>query len=405
MSCRVRDQLRVALVAPPYYRIPPVAYGGIENVVADLANALVGRGHRITLIGAGPSLTAAPMESVWPDTIGDRLGDTFPELIHAARSRRAVQRLVREKGLDVVHDHTGAGPLNAAVYAAMGLPTVVTMHGPVEADTAGLYRALADSIHLVAISDRQRQLAPDLPWLRTVHNAVRLADWPYRAEAGSYALFLGRFNRDKAPHLAVEAAHAAGVPLILAGRCSDPAEKAYFAAEVRPRLGPGDTMFGIADAAAKRTLLAGARCLVMPVQWEEPFGMVMVEAMACGTPVVALRHGAVPEVVAHGVTGFVVDHPHELAAALRRIGDIDRGACRDRVRRLFDVSRLAVGYEAAYREALAARVPVAPERTFLLPAEPTGIVHHLTASSSHRGPQRSVRPTSARPGGEGRTAG
>jgi len=283
----------------------------------------------------------------------ERLGEPFPEVVHAVVTRRAVQRLAAEEGLDVVHDHTLAGPLNAPAYAQLNLPTVVTMHGPVDDDLYRLYRELGDDIHLVAISDRQRQLAPDLNWAGRVHNAVRADSWPYRPDKGDYAAFLGRFHPHKAPHLAVEAAHAAGMPLVLAGKCAEPLEKEYFEREVRPRLTGSDRLFGVADAAAKRDLLAGARCLLFPVQWEEPFGMVMIEAMACGTPVVALRGGAVPEVVVHGVTGIICDDPVELPDALRAVDRIDPAACRRRVVEHFSTDILAAGYEAAYRVALA----------------------------------------------------
>jgi glycosyltransferase involved in cell wall biosynthesis len=269
--------------------------------------------------------------------------------MHAIAARRAVQRLAADEGLDVVHDHSLAGPLNAPAY---GVPTVVTVHGPVGEDMARYYSALADDVHLVAISDRQRQLAPGLNWIGTVHNALRLADWPYRSEKDDYALFLGRFHPDKAPHLALEAAHRAGLRLVLAGKCAEPIEKEYFEREVRPRLTENDHVFGVADATAKRELLAKARCLLFPIQWEEPFGMVMIEAMACGTPVVALRSGAVPEVVVDGVTGLVRDDPADLVQALHDVVHLDPAKCRAHVAEHFDVGGLGAGYEAAYRRAI-----------------------------------------------------
>jgi glycosyltransferase involved in cell wall biosynthesis len=348
--------------------VPPAAYGGVEAVVADLADALVERGHAVSLIGAGRPGTKATFVPVWDQTMPERLGEPFPEIVHAAVTRRAVERLAEEGGLDVVHDHTMGGPLNAAAYAALGLPTVVTMHGPVDDDLYRYYRTLGEDVHMVAISGRQRQLAPDLNWAGTVHNALRADTWPFRPEKEAYALFLGRFHPNKAPHLALEAAHTAGLPLILAGKCAEPVERAYFEREVRPRLTDADQVYGVADAAAKRELLANARCLLFPVQWEEPFGMVMIEAMACGTPVVALRGGAVPEVVLDGVTGFILDDPADLPAAIARVAEIDPVACRDRVEREFSATRLAAGYEAAYRTALAGRLvgdPLAELRTEL----------------------------------------
>ena len=345
--------LRIALVVPPYFEVPPRAYGGVESVVADLTDALVARGHHVTLIGAGRSGTAATFLPLWPRPIPERLGDPFPQVVHAASARRAVQRLAEGPGLDLVHDHTLAGPLNAPAYAGLGLPTVVTMHGPVNDDLYRLYRDLGTDIHLVAISDRQRALAPDLNWAGRVHNAIRVETFPFRREKGTYALFLGRFHPEKAPHLALDAAHAAGLPLVLAGKCAAPVEKEYFEREVRPRLRATDQVYGVADATAKRELLAGARCLLFPVQWEEPFGMVMIEALACGTPVVALRGGAVPEVVVDGVTGYIRDDPADLPDALRQLDRIDPAACRRRVLDHFDIDGLGAGYEAVYRRVLA----------------------------------------------------
>jgi glycosyltransferase involved in cell wall biosynthesis len=344
--------IRVALIAPPYFDVPPSGYGGIEAVVADLADSLVDLGHTVTLIGAGRPGTKASFQPVWEGTIPDRLGDVFPEVAHAAVVRRAVERLAAAGQVDVVHDHTVAGPLNAPAYRDLGLPTVVTAHGPVDADLRRIYGALGTDIALVAISARQRQLAPELNWVGTVHNALRLASWPFRVQKAGYALFLGRFAWDKGAHLALDAAHAAGIPLVLAGKCSEPSERAYFEKEVEPRIGPDDEVFGVADATAKRRLLSRARCLLFPVQWEEPFGMVMIEAMACGTPVVALRAGSVPEVVAPGISGVICDDPADLPGAIDRASAIDPVDCRMHVARHFTSERLARGYARAYRTAM-----------------------------------------------------
>ena len=342
----------MVLVAPPYFDVPPKAYGGIETVVAGLADALVERGHLVALMGAGQPGTLARFVPVWDRTMPERLGQAYPEVMHAAAVRRAIERLAVTDGVDVVHDHTVAGPLNAPAYAALGLPTVVTVHNRVDDDLYRYYRALGEDVHLVAISDRQRSLASDLNWSGTVHNALRVDDWPFQARKDDYALFLGRFDPDKAPHLALDAAHAAGVPLVLAGNCTEPVQKKYFEREVQPRLTDRDHLFGLADAQAKRKLLAGARCLLFPIRWEEPFGMVVIEAMACGTPVVALRAGSVPEVVVDGVTGLIRDEPDELVGALADVRGIDPAACRAHVAEHFGLDGLGAGYEAAYLRAL-----------------------------------------------------
>ena len=348
-TCRV-GPLRIVLVAPPYFDVPPTGYGGVEAVVADLADALVARGHQVTLLGAGRAGTAARFVPLWDRTLPDRLGQPYPEVMNALKVRRAVACIAAADGIDIVHDHTFAGPLNAPAYRGLGITTVVTVHGPIDDDLYPYYRELGDEVGLIAISDRQRELAPDLNWVGRVHNALRVQDWPFRADKQDYALFLGRFTPYKGAHLAVRAAHEAGVPLVLAGKCDEPAEKAYFEQEVRPLLIDSDHFFGPADAFSKRKLLAGARCLLFPVLWEEPFGMVMIEAMACGTPVVALRGGAVPEVVIDGVTGLIRDRPAELPAAIERAASLDPAACRRHVAANFGVAQFGSGYEQIYQQ-------------------------------------------------------
>jgi glycosyltransferase involved in cell wall biosynthesis len=396
-----RPALRVALVVPPYFDVPPGAYGGVESVVADLANALVDSGHNVTIIGAGRKGTRARLVPVWDRTIPERLGEPYPELMHALLTRRAVHRLARSEGLDVVHDHTLSGPLNAPVYTSLGLPTVVTVHGPVDGELGRFYRELRQDVSLVAISDRQRELAPDLNWAGTVHNALALEDWPFQREKEDYALFLGRFHPDKAPHLALEAAHAAGLPLVLAGKCEEPLEREYFAREIEPRLGPDDNYYGVAGAAAKRKLLANARCLLFPVQWEEPFGMVMIESMACGTPVVALRAGAVSEVVVPGRTGIICEDPAELPRALADAVRMDPSACREHVARHFSAAEAAAGYERVYRAVTAS----VSRRTLLAPrvtggVRPGSATRGLASAVGHGPAVRARRQTAAktRPG-------
>ncbi len=353
--------LNIVMVAPPYFEVPPSGYGGVEAVVAQLTDALTDRGHRVTLLGAGRSGTNARFVKVWDDILAERLGDPFPEVLHALKVRRIVTELARSERIDIVHDHTFAGPLNAPMYSSLGIPTVVTVHGPVDGEPQDYYRALGTSAELIAISDRQRSLAPGLNWLSRVHNAVRPSEWPLQLEKQNFALFLGRYASYKGPDLALRAAHAADIPLVLAAKMNEPPEREYFNSAVRPLLTDRDCVFGEADAVAKRLLLSSARCLLFPIRWEEPFGIVMIEAMACGTPVVALRGGAVEEVVEDGVTGIICDDPSELPAAIAEVGRIDPVACRRHVIERFSVDGLGAGYEAAYyaaREALtAAQVP------------------------------------------------
>lgn len=349
--------MHIAMVAPPYYDVPPEAYGGIETVVADLVDALVARGHDVTLIGAGRHATRAQRFITTYDVgPADRLGEAMPEMVHAAKVASILDRL----DADIIHDHTMAGPLMARGRLT---PTVVTAHGPVRGDPGEFYRALGGTVELIAISNAQRSSAPDLPWTATVHNAIRAETFPFRSEKEDFAFFLGRFHPEKAPHLAIDAARTAGMPIVLAGKCSEPIERAYFAREIEIRMGSDVTIVGVADAITKRLLLARAACLLFPIRWDEPFGLVTIEAMACGTPVVALRRGAVPELVAHGQTGIIVDHPNDLPGGIARARTIDPAVCRKHVEARFSVDVMAEGYEAVYRRTLA----MAPEPWLAVP--------------------------------------
>ncbi|NHC15094.1 glycosyltransferase family 4 protein [Motilibacter sp. E257] len=331
------------MIAPPWFELPPRGYGGIESVVADLVDQLAARGHEVTLVGAGRHRTAATrFVPVFDDPPSARLGTPAPEVIHAAGAAAALDGL----DVDIVHDHTLAGPLLAR---GRDVPTVVTMHGPVDGEQGEYFARLGETVDVVAISDAQRRLNPGINWVGRVHNAIDVSSFPFQPDKDDYLLWLGRFSPDKGAHLAIDAARKAGRWIVLAGKCSEPAEKAYFESEIAPRLGEDVEYVGEADASFKRQLLAGAAALAFPVQWEEPFGMVMIEAMACGTPVVALRRGSVPEVVDHGVSGLIVDDYAGFADALRTADGLDPLRCRQQAQRRFDLPVMAAGYERVYR--------------------------------------------------------
>jgi len=339
--------MRIAMVAPPWYELPPEGYGGLEVITAALVDGLVERGHDVTLFGAGNRTgTKAKFISTTGQLQHPRLGELMPAVLHTAR----VNRLLADGDVDVVHDHTTDGPMTAAARPA---PTVVTVHGPVDGEYGDYLAALGDSVGLVAISRAQRLLRPDLAWVATVYNAL-----PPDAIEGRPAtpdgpvLWLARFTPDKGPDLAVRACGAAGVPLVLAGRCNEGEEREYLDEKIRPLLGDSVELVVNPDRPTTERLLRAARCLVMPVRWSEPFGMVMIEAMAVGTPVVGLRGGAVPELVRHGETGWLADEPEELPELLRRVGEIDSAACVAHVRTHFSAGVMARRYERVYRDVL-----------------------------------------------------
>ncbi|WP_433244323.1 glycosyltransferase family 4 protein [Streptosporangium sp. CA-135522] len=346
---RWRDGMRVVMIAPPWYDVPPRGYGGIESMMAELVAGLSRRGHDVTLIGAGKAGTSARFLATYDLAPSERIGEVMPEVLHAARTQEILSGL----DADIVHDHSLAGPLTAAARSA---PTLVTCHGEVDGELGDYYRALSGEVSMVGISEAQRRIAPDLNWAGVVHNAVETDSFPFREHKEDWVLWLGRFNEDKGAHLAIDAARAAGRRILLAGKLTEQVEHDYFEEHVRPRLGDDAEYVGEADAARKRELLAASRCLLFPILWEEPFGMVMIEAMACGTPVVALGRGAVPEVVVDGVTGFVRAHAQELPEAIGKAGAIDPHACRSHVRSRFDSEVMTEQYEKIYRRVIAGLV-------------------------------------------------
>ena len=339
--------MRIAIVAPPWYSIPPEGYGGIERVCYYLARGLAENGHDVTLVGAGSAEAGTSFIPTYPEPVSQNgtIGDPLPEMVHAARSSQALAELE----LDLIHDHSLAGPLTAR---GPGPPTLLTAHGPVSGEFGAYFRALGDDVGIVAISESQRRSAPDLPWVATVHNALDVNAYPFSVGKEDYVAFVGRMSPDKGVAAAIDATRAAGRRMILAAKCSEGAERAYFEQEIRPRLGDDIELIEDADADRTNEILMHARCTLFPIEWQEPFGMVMIESMVCGTPVIALRNGSVPEVIEDGVTGFIRDDAGELAEAIEQADTIDPHACRERVAKLFDVPVMISRYEDAYRRTL-----------------------------------------------------
>ena len=348
--------LRIAMLVPPWYEVPPPGYGGLEQVCAALVDGLVARGHRVTLIGAGTKTgTKAEFHSTIAQPQFRQLGQVMPELLHVARA----DRLLTDRVFDIVHDHTWAGPFLAPMRAA---PTVVTAHCCPLNEFGDYLASIDHMVSLVAISHAQRRLRPDLRWAATVHNGLNPIG-PARPEPSEGpVLWLARFSPDKGPDLAIEACREAGLPLILAGKCNEPDEHEYLRDVIRPMLGPDVELVVNADRGHTNELLAAARCLIMPIRWQEPFGMVMVEAMAVGTPVVALNRGAVPELVIPGETGIICEDVSELPQALHDVVKIDPAACVAHVRQSYSAEMIARRYERVYRAAIASRSDLRPAR-------------------------------------------
>jgi glycosyltransferase involved in cell wall biosynthesis len=341
------EPLRVAVLAPTWFPVPPTGYGGIEWVVSLLADGLVDAGHETTLIASGDSHTKARLLSVYDPAPSHRIGHSLPELRHALAC------FERWDEFDVINDHSG--PPAAALAGLVETPVVHTVHGPLDNEAGLVYEQLArlePTLGLISISMNQRKPKPDLPWIANCPNALDFSLYPCKPHRGEYLLFLGRMSPDKGCHRAVAVAIETGLPLKIAGKNREPAEQEYFNEFVRPHLTERIEYLGEVTHGEKVELLQDARATLFPIEWEEPFGLVMIESMACGTPVVATRYGAVPEVIEHGRSGIIVDDYRTIPAALEEADRIDPLECRRYVEERFGSERMVADYVRAYRAAV-----------------------------------------------------
>jgi glycosyltransferase involved in cell wall biosynthesis len=309
-------------------------------VLDGLARGLRSAGHEVLLFATGDSTCPVPRAWAFDRAVGVG-GDIPTEISHALR---AYERVMDWKP-DVVHDHTLVGPLLGIHECAS---VVTTNHGPFEPKLRVLYRAIATRVGVIAISHDQATAADGIPLLAVIHHGIDADSFTFGTGDGGYALFLGRMTPDKGADLAASAARRAGVPLRIAGKLREADEIEFFHSAVEPLLGDGIDYVGEVDAATRRELLARATCLLNPLRWNEPFGMVMIEALASGTPVLATPHGSVPEIVEHGITGFIADDPDELVRLLGKVDDLDRGQCRRAAETRFSIERMAQEHLCAY---------------------------------------------------------
>jgi glycosyltransferase involved in cell wall biosynthesis len=343
------DPLRIAVLAPVWFAVPPTGYGGIELVVSLLGDGLADAGHDVTLFASGDSLTKAKLSAVYPTAPSELIGRSIPELRHALACYEQAD------DFDVINDHSGMPA--AALGGALDKPVLHTVHGPLDTVEAqevyGRIAKVAPSVGLISISENQRRPMPDLPWAATIPNAIDLSIYPCKPHRGDYLLFLGRMSFDKGAHRAVAVAMELGLPLKMAGKRRELKERQYFAEYVEPHLGHnGIEYLGEVTHGEKVELLQDARATLFPIEWEEPFGLVMIESMACGTPVVATRHGAVPEVIEDGRSGVIVENYRQMPEALDRADALDPIELRRYVEERFAPERMVSNYETAYREAI-----------------------------------------------------
>ncbi len=334
--------MKIALVSPPFVAVPPRGYGGTELVVHELVRGLTAAGHHVTLFATGdsraPDLRFVYPAPVWPP-------DPQAEVVHC---RHAARVIARER-FDVVHAHT---PSMVSFAEGIGAPCVYTLHHAHYDQLTEVYLRRRDVLY-VAISARQAQLEPQLD-CQIVHHGLDPRSYPLGRGDGDYAAFLGRLAPCKAPELAIAAARAVGISIRVAGEIHPvDAMPDWMAVMASALAQPGVLHLGETGGARKARFLGGARALLMPLRWEEPFGLVMIEAMLCGTPVIAYSRGAAPEVVDEGTTGFLVEDDHEMAAVLARLDRFDRAGCRRRAAARFSSRRMVRDYERVYARAIA----------------------------------------------------
>ncbi len=336
--------MKIAQIAPPWFPVPPTGYGGVELVVASITEGLVARGHDVTLFAHADSKTTATLVSPMIDAPHPALlGGTWYDALHAAAAYLEIGN-----DFDVVHDHSGiVGPALGALRDG-NPPVVHTLHGPWTEPAKRYYALLAEYIHLVAISEAQRADNPDVRYAGVVHNGIDLDSYPFQAEKDDFLVYIGRANPDKGPTLAIEVARRAGLPLAMVVKRNEPFELAYWDEVVAPMLNSEVEVFEAITHQHKVDLLGRARAMVFPIQWPEPFGLVMAEAMACGTPVVACPAGAAVELVDDGITGYLRTSLDDLVWAVGQVGGCSPQACRTRAEDRFSAEAMVTGYEQLF---------------------------------------------------------
>ncbi len=333
--------MRIGILAPPWVAVPPNAYGGTENLLAWLAEGLRDAGHDVLLFATTDSTCEVQLAATQASMPLENIGRIPAEL------RQVVDGYCALRECDVIHDHTLVGPLVRVADAHRWPPICTTAHGPFVEMLNSYYRCIAEATALIAISHHQASTAP-CPVAAVIHHGLPVADVSWNEHPGKYLAFLGRMCEDKGPHRAIEIAQRVGLPLLIAAKMRDPEEVAYFEALVKPKLGTDVSYIGELDAKDKMNLLQDAYALLNPIAWPEPFGLVMIESLACGTPVVTAPFGAAPEIIDDGVTGFLCDDIDEYVAATAKVETLSRKACRMAVEERFGIERVAADHVRLY---------------------------------------------------------
>jgi glycosyltransferase involved in cell wall biosynthesis len=339
--------MKIAQVAPLFERVPPVAYGGTERVISNLTEELIKQGHDVTLFASGDSITKAKLVSVIEHAM--RPQQSYAWMAYHAMEFDLVCKYAQD--FDVIHFHTDY--LHFPITKFLGIPYVTTLHGRLDLpELPPLYKHF-NNVPLVSISNSQRTPLPWANWCGTVYHGMPPLCNSIESEPDDYFVFIGRVSPEKRVDRAIDIAKQCGIPLYIAAKV-DVADEAYFNGHIRPLMdSPLITFLGEINDVEKSKLLKHARALLFPIDWPEPFGLVMIEAFSCGTPVIAYRNGSVPEIMEHGVTGFVVNNQDEAITAARNIESIDRVGCRNAFERRFTTTLMANNYVEVYQKLMA----------------------------------------------------
>jgi glycosyltransferase involved in cell wall biosynthesis len=343
-------KLKIAQIAPLIERIPPKKYGGTERVIHALTEALVKRGHDVTLFASGDSLTSAKLRSVFPRSLREAKIRNLYNLNDLTLLNIGIAYQLSGQ-FDLIHDHNGLFSLPTANICPV--PVVMTIHGPITASNKPLYRAM-NKPAFVAISKSQAQTAPkEMTISGVVHNGLDLEGYPFSAENDGYLLFVGRICMEKGTHYAIDIAQMLNLPLIIAAKL-DQTDVPYFNEYIGPRLSDAGISqqirwIGEVNEEERNRLMSKALCLLHPATWKEPFGLTLIESLACGTPVVGFNKGSVPEIIKNGLCGYVVEDEEEMVNAVLNIGKIDRKQCRKYAVENFNSNLMADRYEEIYR--------------------------------------------------------
>ena len=340
--------MKIALIANVVERVPPKKYGGTERVIYYLTEHLVKMGHAVTLFATGDSVTSAKLSFVVPRNLRetghkDLYGYNLPSFRHMGLV------YTRATEFDIIHDHNGYLSLPTANIS--NTPVLLTLHGSFDPVNKQFYSKLDKKVKFVSISKRQAAWAPNLNWAGTVYNGLKFDKFPFEKNPGEYLLYVGRMSYEKGAHIAIEVAQYLNLPLVIAAKL-DSVDLNYYQDYVGPHLGSQIKWVGEVDEEERNKLMSRALCLLHPITWEEPFGLTMIETMACGTPVIAFNKGSIPEVVNNCKSGFIVEDVEEMINAVLNIKQISRKYCRDYALKNFNAQKMTEGYLKIYNKIL-----------------------------------------------------